>query len=885
MASVLCLLYLQPFGGARQETNTWQQDAFWISFWVGPQVAEAQLDERFAELAEANFTGYLGFNGGGSPFTPNRSRVTAEISLCEKYRLRCVPSLCGTKRGSSAVSPCAELGRASSTFWGWQLLDEPFPKCPAPCSNPYDYSRIGDWVHKLANVAPNALRYINLEGAGDYHHFPTLEHYAEYVQSFVEGVRPQVLSMDFYPYFAEDAAACPPGNADHCRDTKAMYGDTLSVLRTAAELAPHGPIPFWNFFNAMPYDHMHQDPTEAMLRWQAMTALTYGASGVMYFCYWSPSVFALGGGLIVPQGTKDHIEWVRGPHWYEAQRINSVLKIYGDFLLGRPSAGVFRAISDGILHKPFHVEYGASNNTEAADCAVVGLSNSGLRAGLDRPSQWLLGQFKLDVTPRWGSVRRAVTPPSSHSIALLLQNQDENRNVWSTLQWARWVNVSSILELDRVHGVLRPFRDDSPWSAGHQVAIDAGDARLFVIQATGLVPPTPTPSPLPPMPPVPPPPTPPMINNSIHTFGYYWAMQDGSNNMSASNGRNCSGSDCSWAHANAAFVQNSWKHPERWTSNSSYWDLSDCRELANRSVGCIVSVSHVFLSGPTAITTLPDFEKRWHTYLEMMRPVLHNVRAWYPSDEPDLRMPAATLQVIVDVLKRDTPSIDILVTLSNLAIPPNQPGRQYFNLTDIPKTVDIVTFDMYCSPVTVAACGSKWNDTILPKLNSLANFAEHNPAMRTAVIPDATLQTYSTIGGGSQRALNNLFVLWCAQQSSCVAVLPFVGGHWADIRGQSETYNALVDIGDATRTGIWNKTIIGATDTFSCPLGGELTNVTCVDHGCDYTLLPLQGIVPSNSSGSHGSLGYTDYCNAQVNGVVDKSWTCCKAKFDMPRLF
>lgn len=82
---------------------------------------------------------------------------------------------------------------------------------------------------------------------------------------------------------------CPPGNGDHCRDTKALYGGTLAVLRSAAEAAPGGPRPFWNFFNAMPYDHMHTDPTEAMLRWQAMTALAYGSSGVMYFCCQQPS--------------------------------------------------------------------------------------------------------------------------------------------------------------------------------------------------------------------------------------------------------------------------------------------------------------------------------------------------------------------------------------------------------------------------------------------------------------------------------------------------------------------------------------------------------------------------------------------------------------------
>ena len=91
--------------------------------------------------------------------------------------------------------------------------------------------------------------------------------------------------MDFYPYFAEVLPApCPPGNGDHCTDTKEMYSSTLAVLRDAAETPAAGPIPFWAFFNAMPYDKMHADPTEAMLRWQATTALAFGASGVMYFC-------------------------------------------------------------------------------------------------------------------------------------------------------------------------------------------------------------------------------------------------------------------------------------------------------------------------------------------------------------------------------------------------------------------------------------------------------------------------------------------------------------------------------------------------------------------------------------------------------------------------
>ena len=42
-------------------------------------------------------------------------------------------------------------------------------------------------------------------------------------------------------------------------------------------------------------------------------------------------------------------------------------------------------------------------------------------------------------------------PPGYH-VALVLQNQDENRNVWSTVSWASWVNTTSVLELDPQHG-------------------------------------------------------------------------------------------------------------------------------------------------------------------------------------------------------------------------------------------------------------------------------------------------------------------------------------------------------------------------------------------------------------------------------------------------
>ena len=234
----------------------------------------------------------------------------------------------------------------------------------------------------------------------------------------------------------------------------------------------------------------------------------------MYFCYWSPLLLTSpeamshhrGGGLIVPRGnpvpaapnSTEATVWARGPHWYEAQRLNGVLKVYGGFLLGRRSLGVYRATSNvnGSLAAPQRVDdvglrtHGKVNQGDApgqGGCAVGGLGTTDVRVGLDVPSEWLLGQFSLLGEPRWGppaaaAARGRARVPRSHGVAVMLQNQDENRNVWSTLQWSAAVNGASVLELDPADGRLKPLLDDSPWLPGLQLAIDAGGARVFVLE-------------------------------------------------------------------------------------------------------------------------------------------------------------------------------------------------------------------------------------------------------------------------------------------------------------------------------------------------------------------------------------------------------------------
>ena len=51
---------------------------------------------------------------------------------------------------------------------------------------------------------------------------------------------------------------------------------------------------------------LHTDPTEAQIRWQVYSSITYGDKGVIYFNY----------------GTRTR-------HWYQARRINRAIKNAG----------------------------------------------------------------------------------------------------------------------------------------------------------------------------------------------------------------------------------------------------------------------------------------------------------------------------------------------------------------------------------------------------------------------------------------------------------------------------------------------------------------------------------------------------------------------------
>lgn len=393
----LCWAVLLPCVQASGEEQRFVQDRLAIGFWVDPP-ADKDMDARYAEISEAHFTFVIGSFGARTG-----EQVDRQLQLCEKYGLKAIVPL---------RNPYDRLPGATAC-WGYLLVDEPGAGA---------FPGLRQTVDAIRQARPGKLAYINL--LPNYAPPAALgtATYDEHVARFVKEVRPDVLSMDYYPMFKPNA----DGRDGYCTNLEVMRRESLAAG-----------IPFWNFFNTMPFGP-HSDPTEAQIRWQIYTSLAHGAKGVMYFCYWTPrgGEFPKGGAILTAEGRRTR-------HYEEAKRINAGLKKLGPTLMKLTSTGVYR------------VKAGADSKAALKGSPVRSLTDG----------DYLVGAF------RHADGRRAV----------LINNYHFAYSAWPTVSFN--AKARSAMEVSPVTGKEAPVVDDSPDMPGLQLSLDAGQGRLFLLPA------------------------------------------------------------------------------------------------------------------------------------------------------------------------------------------------------------------------------------------------------------------------------------------------------------------------------------------------------------------------------------------------------------------
>ncbi len=402
VGGLLCAVGILISAASYGQPQRFVQDRFAIGFWVDPPVDE-QMEARYAEIAQAHFTLVLGGFGASSPEAAQR-----QLELCSWFGLRALVFSSGLSGDQLPDGPAC---------WGYLVRDEPSAK---------DFPDLRKRVDELRAAKPGKLAYINL--------FPNYANarqlgtdtYFEHVSRFADEVDVDVLSMDHYPVMRPD------------RDQRDGYLRNLEVMR---EVSMRKGIPFWNFFNVMPYGP-HTDPTEAQLRWQVYTSVAYGAKGVLYFCYWTPrgDEFPKGGAILRADGTRTR-------HYEQVKRINGELKNLGPTLMRLTSQDVRRIT--------------------AANEATAVLEGSPLRsltkADYDPPFDLLIGSFVHE------DGRRAV----------LINNYSYSFTSWPTVEFD--AEAEKVVEIDPATGKENALYDESPDLPGMQLSLDAGQGRLFLL--------------------------------------------------------------------------------------------------------------------------------------------------------------------------------------------------------------------------------------------------------------------------------------------------------------------------------------------------------------------------------------------------------------------
>ena len=232
-----------------------------IMTWLGPG-KDLLRPDIFRKVAEAGFSINMSFLG-------DRESNLKALDLARDAGLALmiyddrVAKL--VEDASLPLAPLAQVVadyRNHSAFFGYYVLDEP---------NASKFGRLGEIVRTLAALDPLHPAYINL--------FPTYanaqqlgtETYEQHVAAYLAAVKPAFISYDHYPI-----------------TDKGLRGDyyrNLEIIRTAA-LEKH--LPFWAFTLSVPHA-IYLPPTAARLRLQLFSDLVYGARGLQYFTYATPT--------------------------------------------------------------------------------------------------------------------------------------------------------------------------------------------------------------------------------------------------------------------------------------------------------------------------------------------------------------------------------------------------------------------------------------------------------------------------------------------------------------------------------------------------------------------------------------------------------------------
>lgn len=236
----------------KQKRKTESVGSFPILAWYSLQ--DDVSHEKYIELADAGFN--LSFSEATDSIVP---LMKTAIQSAKGTGVKLLIPFRGFWIN---VKPIVEYFKKQENVWGWYIIDEPsledLPKVKRFVNNITEYDREHPfYVNLLPSHANSTLLGTNS--------------YEEYINSFIDSLRPSVVSFDNYPF-----------------KNSGLRNNYYSNLGLIAHYSQQYNIPFWAFACSVKYSESVPIPKLEHIKFEVFCSLAYGAQGIEYFTYTTP---------------------------------------------------------------------------------------------------------------------------------------------------------------------------------------------------------------------------------------------------------------------------------------------------------------------------------------------------------------------------------------------------------------------------------------------------------------------------------------------------------------------------------------------------------------------------------------------------------------------
>ncbi len=293
----ICLYVFSIFLPSCLSANTPPEKISIVAWWLTPSKSHPRIP-KIKDISDCGFNTILYYDEG-------KPKADSICKMAEDCGLDVI--LGSSKLKSDKAKAYINSLSARKNITGWYLKDEPLYDALPDLKIEYD---------NLSKFSEDRPIYINLIGCHSKKYTGPCETIGEYLDTIESLFHPQIWSFDYYPVSIDNGKI------------KVQYNQFFKSLKAFHDKSQQTCRPFWSFCEVVEYKRPEVErpaATVPFLRFEAFSALAFGAKGIVYWSYelTKSKKGQFISALIDSTGMKT-------PAWYNARQVNREISAFSD---------------------------------------------------------------------------------------------------------------------------------------------------------------------------------------------------------------------------------------------------------------------------------------------------------------------------------------------------------------------------------------------------------------------------------------------------------------------------------------------------------------------------------------------------------------------------